>query len=157
MSGTNWQNYLRLLAMSVLSFVAMYILMYAMVDRLDDVYPNLNQFYMAALMVCPMVLIELILMRAMYANRSVNIAIAAASILVFGASWAMIRQQTAIGDVQFLKSMIPHHSGAILMCEKAAIGDPEIQALCGDIVPGQQSEITRMKVILGRLERGQGG
>ncbi|MDQ6436454.1 DUF305 domain-containing protein [Mesorhizobium sp. LHD-90] len=154
---TGRHNYLRLLVMAVLSFVAMYVLMYAMVDRLDDVYPNLNQFYMAALMVCPMVVIELIVMRAMYSSRSANIAIAAANILVFGASWAMIRQQTAIGDVQFLKSMISHHSGAILMCREAAVGDPEIQDLCNGIVPGQQSEIDRMKIILKRLERGQDG
>jgi uncharacterized protein (DUF305 family) len=26
--------------------------------------------------------------------------------------------QGAVGDDQFLRSMIPHHSGAILMCEQ---------------------------------------
>jgi hypothetical protein len=56
-------HYARLAAMAALMFVAMFILMYAMVDRLDNVDPNLNQFYMAGLMTAPMVLIELALVR----------------------------------------------------------------------------------------------
>lgn len=45
--------------MTVLSFIAMFILMYAMVDRFANVYPNVNQAYMAGLMAAPMVMIEL--------------------------------------------------------------------------------------------------
>jgi hypothetical protein len=37
-----------------LLFVAMFILMYSMVDRFANVYPNVNQFYMAGLMAAPM-------------------------------------------------------------------------------------------------------
>jgi uncharacterized protein (DUF305 family) len=48
--------------------------------------------------------------------------------------------------------MIPHHSGAILMCEQASIQDAEIQALCDSIIAGQQSEIDQMETILQRLE-----
>jgi uncharacterized protein (DUF305 family) len=146
--------YLRLLAMTALSFIAMYVLMYAMVDKLDDIYPNINQFYMAALMAAPMVLIEVALMRHMYEKRTANVAIVLAALVVMGGSWTLIRQQTAVADVQFLKSMIPHHSGAILMCQDATITDPEIKELCGTIVAGQQSEIDRMKLMLGRLDRG---
>jgi hypothetical protein len=68
------QHYLQLLIMSVLSFISMYILMYAMVDRFENIYPNFNQFYMAALMTAPMVIIELLLMRSMYKNRTANMA-----------------------------------------------------------------------------------
>lgn len=46
--------------------------------------------------------------------------------------------------------MIPHHSGAILMCEQASITDPEIVALCQQIVASQQKEIAQMEAILGR-------
>ena len=63
-----------------------------------------------------------------------------------------IRQQTAITDKQFLRPMIPHHSGAILMCEQASIQDPEIQALCASIIESQQEEIDQMETILQRLE-----
>jgi Domain of unknown function (DUF305) len=146
-------HYVRLLAMTVLSFIAMYVLMYAMVDRFANVYPNFNQFYMAGLMAAPMVLIELILMGEMYHNKTVNLIIGAAAILVATLFFVSIRQQTAIADRQFLKSMIPHHASALLMCEKASIEDAEIQQLCKTILVGQQSEIDQMRKILNRLDR----
>ena len=37
----------------------MYILMYAMVNAFANVYPNVNQFYMAGLMTAPMVVCSL--------------------------------------------------------------------------------------------------
>lgn len=145
--------YLHLAIMTVLSFAAMYVLMYAMVDRFSNVYPNLNQAYMAALMAAPMVLIELAVMGAMYPSKKANLAIATVSVIALVGSFAMIRGQTLIGDVQFLKSMIPHHAGALLMCGKAPITDPEIKRLCGTIIKGQQDEIDQMKAALARLDR----
>lgn len=44
----------------------MYLLMYAMVNTVDNVYVNVNQVYMASLMTAPMVIIELLVMRGMY-------------------------------------------------------------------------------------------
>jgi uncharacterized protein (DUF305 family) len=46
--------------------------------------------------------------------------------------------------------MIPHHSGAILMCREASVSDPEIIALCGNIQRSQRAEIDQMKRILER-------
>jgi hypothetical protein len=71
------KHYMHLAIMTALSFVAMYVLMYAMVDRLGYVYANINQAYMAALMAAPMALIEVIVMRSMYASRPLNYAIIA--------------------------------------------------------------------------------
>jgi uncharacterized protein (DUF305 family) len=73
------------------------------------------------------------------------------SLIAFVGFWVGIRQQVAVTDEQFLKSMIPHHAGAILMCEKAWIQDSEIQSLCREIIRGQQSEIEQMKAVLSRL------
>lgn len=140
--------YLALALMAALSFVAMYVLMYAMVDRFENVYPNLNQLYMAGLMAAPMVLIELVLMRSMYPRRGWNIAITAASIALGLLFFLDIRMQTAIGDEQFLKSMIPHHASAILMCEQARLTDLALQSLCADIIAGQQAEIDLMRQLL---------
>ena len=108
----------------------MYVLMYAMVNTFSNVYPNWNQFYMAGLMTAPMVVIELSLMNAMFGNRRLNALIFAAGVVALIAFYTAIRQQAAISDEQFLKSMIPHHSGAILMCERASIRDPELKKLC---------------------------
>lgn len=140
--------YLLLLGMIVLSFISMYILMYAMVDRLPHVYNNINQIYMAGLMTTPMVLIELGLMRAMYRDRSTNIVLGIAAIAALVLFWVLIRQQVAVGDRQFLRSMIPHHAGAILMCEEAPIQDERIRTLCGEIISSQRREISRMQALL---------
>jgi uncharacterized protein (DUF305 family) len=73
-----------------------------------------------------------------------------AAILV-AAAWFAIRYQVGIGDEQFAKSMIPHHSGAILMCEGAKLEDAELRQLCTQIAAGQQAEIDQMRAILARL------
>lgn len=146
-------HYIRLLAMTVLSFISMYVLMYAMVDRLANVYPNLNQFYMAGLMAAPMVVMEIALMGAMYPNKTMNVVIAVLGVVALVGFFLLIRQQTAIADREFLKSMIPHHAGALLMCEKATLHDPEIKQLCSTIVSGQQAEIDQMKAMLSRLQK----
>jgi len=138
-------HYRNLLIMTVLSFVSMYIFMYAMVNAFANVYSHLNQVYMAGLMTAPMVLIELAVMRSMYKNAMANIAIAAISVVALLAFFAAIQQQTAIGDTQLLRSMIPHHAGAILMCEEASLEDAELKTLCAGIIEDQRSEIAVME------------
>jgi hypothetical protein len=153
MSNMNASHYGSLLIMAVLSFISMYILMYAMVNTIDNVFNNFNQFYMAGLMTAPMVLIELLVMRSMYQDKRWNVLIIIVSVIVALLFFLLIRQQTAISDKQFLRSMIPHHSGAILMCEQAAIDDPEIKELCRTIIASQQAEIDQMKAKLSELEK----
>lgn len=152
MPGMEKGHYLRLAAMIGLSFVAMYVLMYAMVDVLGNALPNLNQAYMAALMTAPMLVLELLLMGHMYANKKINAGLVIGGVLLLVLAWVGIRQQVAIGDEQFLRSMIPHHASAILMCEKAPLRDPDIQQLCRQIVVSQQGEIDQMKAKLAALE-----
>jgi hypothetical protein len=125
-----------------------------MVDTFAHIHPNHNQFYMAALMAAPMVILELLIMGSMYPKKSLNWGIIAVSVLLLVCAFIFIRQQVAIGDEQFLKSMIPHHAGAILMCEKAHLQDSQIKELCGNILSGQQSEIEWMTIKLDALERG---
>lgn len=146
-------HYRHLLLMMALSFGSMYVLMYAMVNTFANVFASFNQFYMAGLMSAPMALIELVLMGAMYPNKKLNAVIAAASLVALSGFWILIREQTAISDEQFLRSMIPHHAGAILMCEQASLDDAEIKALCRTIVSGQQAEIDLMKAKLSQLEK----
>jgi len=144
-------HYIRLAIMAVLSFGSMYALMYAMVDAFANVYPNSNQLYMAGLMTAPMIVMELGLMGAMYHNKKWNVLIAALSVAAAIGFFTLIRQQAAIGDEQFLKSMIPHHGGAVLMCEEAQIQDTEVKELCKRVIASQRAEIDQMKAILDRL------
>ena len=146
------RNYRRLIAMIALSFISMYTLMYAMVDSFGNVYSNFNQFYMAGLMTMPMVILELSLMGMMYQNKKMNTMIMGLAVVLLILFWLFIRQQVLISDKQFLKSMIPHHGAAILMCEEAIAQDSEIKALCKGIISNQSSEIDQMKTILNRLK-----
>ena len=139
--------------MSALAFASMYVLMYAMVNTFANVYSNLNQLYTAVVMTAPMVVIELVVMRAMYHNKTWNGAFTAVSIVAGVAAFMLIRGQVGIGDRQFLRSMIPHHASAILMCKEAAIRDQDIAALCRAIVSNQQAEIDQMKAKLGQLDQ----
>lgn len=139
--------------MTAVSFISMYILMYAMVNVIGNVFLNFNQFYMAGLMTAPMVLIELTVMRAMYQNKRYNALIVATSTIALLVFFLLIRQQTAISDKQFLRSMIPHHAAALLMCENASIQDPEIKELCGAILSSQQEQIDQMRAKLSELRK----
>lgn len=142
------QPYARLLLMLFLSFVAMYVLMYAMVDRPGNTFHNLNQMYMAGLMISPMLLIELWLMRAMYPNRRANLLLLCGGFVVGALCWFGIRDQWGVSDRQFLRSMIPHHAGALLMCREADLRSPNLERLCEGILQGQQAEIEQMRTRL---------
>lgn len=144
--------YVSLTLMAILSFIAMYVLMYAMVDRFSNVYSNINQFYMAGLMTAPMIIIELFVMKTMYDNKQMNTLIIGLSVLLLIIFFTLMRKQSIVSDKQFLRSMIPHHAGAILMCEQAPLEDSEIKELCANIITGQQSEIDWMKAKLESLK-----
>ena len=143
--------YRRLAIMAVASFAAMYLLMYAMVDRLANVVMNYNQVYMAGLMAAPMVLIELVVMKSMYADRRRNTVIWAATVGLGVLCFIAIRQQTGISDRQFARSMIPHHGGAILMCNEARLTSADLRTLCESpegIVSSQRREIEQLEQFL---------
>ncbi len=152
-AGHNGSMYKRLAAMILASFILMYILMYSMVDRFDNVIPNVNQFYMAGLMTMPMVLLELLIMGAMYKNKKLNSVLFVVGAIALVGFYLGIRQQTGVGDKQFLKSMIPHHAAAILMVEQANISDREIRKLADGIIATQQQEIEQMKAKIKELSK----
>lgn len=145
--------YLKFALMILLSFMAMYILMYAMVDNFSNVFPNVNQFYMAGLMTMPMVILELIIMGGMYMKKKLNRAIISIGCVLGLVFYMGIREQAGVGDRQFLRSMIPHHAAAILMVKKASLSDPEIKKLAQDIISAQEKEIAQMKAKLNELKK----
>lgn len=134
-----------------INLVIMYLVMFAMIWTLGEFIQNINYFYMALMMWAPMGSLMLLMMRGMYPNKKLNMVLHAAFGLVFVLSFVGIREQALVGDTQFLRSMIPHHSGAILMCERATLTDPEIKALCnGAIIPSQKREVEQMEALLKR-------
>ena len=59
-----------------------------------------------------------------------------------------IRTQAGVGNQQFLRSMIPHHAAAILVCQQSSITKPRIKELCTEIVWTQKEEIAIMKELM---------
>jgi len=142
--------YLMLALNLIVSAVVMYFVMFSMIDGLPAFYNNLNMAYMALTMVAPMALLMLLTMGSMYPDRRLNLWLGAGFTLLFVVAFLAIRMQSGIGDRQFLRSMIPHHSGAILMCREANVEDAEIRDLCTRIIASQSEEIAQMEAILAR-------
>lgn len=150
MKGNNYSKFFLMLG---LSFVAMYITMYFNTYQIDHVYFSLTRFYMSCLGISAMAVIMLSLMLNMYKNWRKNTAIYIGSLLLFLGALGLVRAQSPIiGDVLWMKAMIPHHSIAILTSERADINDPEVKKLAEDIIKAQRREIAEMKKMIQRLE-----
>jgi len=146
-------NYGRFFLMLGLSFVAMYITMYLNTYVWDHVWFSLTRFYMVCLGIAAMAVIMLSLMLKMYKNKKKNIAIYVGSLVLFLGALGLVRdQKSTVGDVLWMKAMIPHHSIAILTSERADIKDPEVKQLAEDIIKAQRKEIAEMKKMIERLE-----
>ena len=146
-------HYTKFIGMLGASFVAMYITMYLNTYELDHVYFSLTRFYMSCLGIATMALIMFIFMRSMYQNKKKNIAIVFGSIALFISALGLVRAQTPIiGDVLWMKAMIPHHSIAILTSSRADLQDPEVKKLAENIIQAQEQEIEEMKAMIKRLQ-----
>lgn len=145
------KSYGKLALSLALSFVVMYLLTFAMINVVADFLPNVSNLYMALMMVFPMGIIMIAVMWRMFPNKRLNIGLLVAFPVLFGVAFLMGRAEAFVGDEQFLRSMIPHHSRAILVCERSDISDPEIVSLCEQILRSQQEEIDQMKDILERM------
>ncbi|WP_260842546.1 DUF305 domain-containing protein [Paenarthrobacter nicotinovorans] len=144
--------YLKFALILLISLALMWVLSMSMIRSIDHFYFNLSNFWMALLMVSAMAIVMIIGMWSMFKNRKANVAMLVGFAVLFGAVFALGRTETFVGNEQFLKSMIPHHSRALLVCEESNITDPEIITLCDSIVKSQQEEITQMKAILERYK-----
>ena len=151
MSASMVRHHYKMLGLNLaVSLVIMYFVMFTMIYSVAEFFNNLNMFYMALMMVSPMAMLMLMMMASMYANKKPNLLLHLGFALLFILAFAGMRTQALVGDRQFLRSMIPHHSGAILMCERSTVSDPEIASLCGEIIKSQKAEIAQMKDILAR-------
>ncbi|NUZ08499.1 DUF305 domain-containing protein [Schlegelella sp. ID0723] len=135
-----------------LSLIPMYLAMFTMIDGWGDYRNNVNMLYMALTMLAPMGVIMLATMGSMYGNKRLNLVLYAGLAALLVGSFLATRSQALVDDGQFVDSMIPHHSGAILMCREARLTDPELVKLCGEIIGAQRAEIRQMEAIAARLK-----
>ena len=148
--GSSGKMYLKFGIILLVSLGLMWMLSMSMVRSIDHFYFNLSNFWMALLMVSAMAIVMVAGMWAMFENTKANIAMLIGFAVLFAGVFVLGRTETFVGNEQFLKSMIPHHSRAILVCQESNITDPEIVELCETIVKTQQEEMSQMQTILDR-------
>lgn len=146
------KTYLRFVAMIATSTVVMYGLTYVNSYRADHVFFSETRLYMSLLMGAAMAVVMLTFMLHMHTSRRANLAIYGASVLLFAASLWLVRSQATVGDVSYMRAMIPHHSIAILTSERARIEDPRVRDLADRIIAAQREEIDEMKGYIADLE-----
>lgn len=139
--------------MIAVSTAVMFGLMYLNTYALDHVFYSQTRTWMALLMGAAMAVIMMGFMWPMYKNARLNSAVIAGGIIVFVASLWLVRSQETVGDVSYMKAMIPHHSIAVLTSRRAHIRDQRVRKLADQIIDAQVREIAEMKALIADLER----
>jgi len=145
-------SYAKFAAMILTSTIVMFGLMYLNTFALDHIFWSQTRGWMALLMGAVMAIIMLLFMLSMYKNKAVNIAILVGAAVIFAGSLWLVRSQQTVGDVDYMKAMIPHHSIAILTSSRAHIKDPRVSELADGIIEAQVREIAEMKQLIADLE-----
>jgi hypothetical protein len=145
-------KYLKFFAMIATSTVVMFGLMYLNTYAMDHIYFSETRAYMALYMGAAMAVVMLLFMWSMYPGQSTKLAVLGASGLVFAVALWLVRSQTTVDQVSWMKAMIPHHSIAILTSERATITDPRVRALADQIIKAQREEIAEMKALVKELD-----
>ena len=145
--------YAKFAAMIATSTVVMYGLMYLNVYRWEHAFFSETRLYMALIMGAVMAVIMLLYMLDMYPNRKANIVIGLGAVAIFALALWLVRSQSTVEDVSWMKAMIPHHSIAILTSERAKITDPRVRKLADQIIESQRKEIGEMEALIAELEK----
>ena len=145
-------KYLRFGAMIATSTLVMFGLMYLNTYALEHVTFSQTRAWMALMMGATMAVVMLAFMMHMYQRKGLNLAIFALSAVLFAASLWLVRSQNTVGDVSWMKAMIPHHSIAILTSERALLADPRVRQLANGIIETQRKEIAEMQALIKDLE-----
>lgn len=146
-------TYLRFFLMIAASTIVMFGMMYLNTYAPDHVYFSQTRAYMALLMGAGMSIIMLGFMWRMYSNKVLNAVILCGAVIVFGISLWLVRSQSTVRDVAWMKAMIPHHSIAIMTSSRASLSDPRVVDLAQRIIEAQEREIAEMKDLVRELER----
>jgi len=146
-------GYPRFGAMIATSTLVMFGLMYLNTYQMDHVFFSETRAYMALMMGTTMAVVMLAFMWGMYKDRRVNLGIIGGSVVVCAAALWLVRSQTTVDEVSYMRAMIPHHSIAILTSERARITEPRVRKLADAIIEAQRREIDEMKALIADLER----
>jgi hypothetical protein len=135
------------------SAAIMFPLMYQLVYQGDHLRFSVNRLVASLVMACVMTAVMLLFMWRMYEGQGTKLAVLIGAMLLGGVLLAVNRSQGLIGDVHFMRSMIPHHSIAINNARKADLRDPRVRKLADEIIASQVREIREMDLLINDLQR----
>ena len=150
MAGMAWSRFAAMIAVST---TLMFLFMYQLVYSLDHVMFSVNRLIASLVMGCVMTIVMLSFMWRMYKGMRTKIAVLIVASLLGIILLVANRSQLLIGDVSFMKAMIPHHSIAINNARKANISDPRVRQLADAIIKSQVREIAEMKLLINDIDR----
>ena len=139
--------------MIAVSTAIMFFLMYQLVYSAEHALFSLTRFISALVMGCVMTAVMLAFMWKMYRPVAAKAAVLAGAVIGGTVLLAVNRSQALIGDVDFMKAMIPHHSIAINNARKADIRDPRVRYLADRITRDQVKEIAQMNMLISEIEQ----
>ena len=143
----------RFAAMIATSTVIMFFLMYQLVYRIDDATFSLTRLVGSLVMGCVMAVVMLGFMWSMYEGLRTKVAVVVIAAVLGVVLLVVNRNQSLVGDVAFMKAMIPHHSIAINNARKASLSDPRVRKLADGIIESQVREIREMKLLIDDIGR----
>jgi uncharacterized protein (DUF305 family) len=146
-------NYARFWAMVGTSTVIGWAAMYLNTYQLDHVFFSWTRVFMAMIMGGVMTAVMMAFMWKMYPNKRANYGVLGLAAALFIAGLGLVRSQATVGDVAYMRAMIPHHSIAILTSSRARIEDPRVRKLADGIIETQKREIGEMKQLITDLDR----
>jgi peptidoglycan/LPS O-acetylase OafA/YrhL len=144
--------YRKFLLMILAASVLMFCLMYLNTYQPSHVWFSQTRLFMTFIMAGSMALVMLLFMRGMYKDKRANLAIVLGGVALMGLGTWLVRSQATVGDIAWMKAMIPHHSIAILTSERAQIADPRVRELADEIIEAQRREIAEMEALIEDLE-----
>ena len=143
----------RFAAMIATSTVVMFFLMYQLVYTSEHATFSLNRLLSSLIMGAVMAVVMLGYMWSMYRGTAVKVAVLTGAAVLAGVLLWLNRGQRLVGDTEFMKAMIPHHSIAINNARKADIRDPRVRKLADQIIASQVREIREMQLLVDDIRR----
>lgn len=151
--GMGWGRFAAMIATS--TFI-MFFLMYQLVYTFDHALFSINRLIASLVMACVMTAVMLSFMWSMYKGVRTKVAVLVLAVVLGVLLLFVNRSQAVVGDVAFMRSMIPHHSIAINNARNASISDPRVRELADGIIRAQVLEITAMKLLIEDIEENGG-
>jgi hypothetical protein len=148
--GMRWGRFAAMIGTSI---AIMFFLMYQLIYTVDHATFSINRMIASLVMGCVMTIVMLAFMWSMYEGKGTKIVVLVVAALLGVLLLSVNRGQAVIGDVSFMKSMIPHHSIAINNSRKASISDPRVRALADQIIESPVREIAQMKLLIEDIGR----